>query len=375
MYLESDLVRIGKRENNKKRNYLVVNRLQGKHIPVLPSEALSMFDALAEIIEKEYSGEKLLLIGFAETATAIGAEAAIKLGAQYIQTTRETVHGVSYLFFSESHSHATEQKLVREDIDKLVGGVDRIIFIEDEVTTGNTILNIVNIMEDRYNEGKNDLSCNLKFSVASILNGMSVDNLSLYEERGIKVHYLVKIDNSKFSEIADSYTADGKYIVCDTTKKIEVKQYEFTGWINSRRVVDSKEYQEHCLKLWDDIHNEISFESGSSVLVIGTEEFMYPALFIGSCIEKIGCRVRSHSTTRSPIEVCRFKDFDTYPVHERYELCSLYDDKRKTFIYDLDSYDNVLILTDSHYDGNNGVNSLVNALKKKNEDIYLIKWI
>ena len=54
MYLESDLVRIGKRENNKKRNYLVVNRLQGKHIPVLPSEALSMFDALAEIIEKEY---------------------------------------------------------------------------------------------------------------------------------------------------------------------------------------------------------------------------------------------------------------------------------------------------------------------------------
>lgn len=99
MYLESDLVRIGKRENNKKRNYLVVNRLQGKHIPVLPSEALSMFDALAEIIEKEYSGEKLLLIGFAETATAIGAEAAIKLGAQYIQTTREIVQGVSYLFF------------------------------------------------------------------------------------------------------------------------------------------------------------------------------------------------------------------------------------------------------------------------------------
>ena len=233
MYLESDLVRIGKRENNKKRNYLVVNRLQGKHIPVLPSEALSMFDALAEIIEKAYSGEKLLLIGFAETATAIGAEAAIKLGAQYIQTTREIVHGVSYLFFSESHSHATEQKLVREDIDKLVGGVDRIIFIEDEVTTGNTILNIVNIMEDRYNEGKNDLSCNLKFSVASILNGMSVDNLSLYEERGIKVHYLVKIDNSKFSEIADSYTADGKYIVCDTTIMFEVKKYEFTGWINS----------------------------------------------------------------------------------------------------------------------------------------------
>ena len=39
-YTEKDLVKIAKRENNTKRNYLVVDPLQGKHIPVVPSKAL-----------------------------------------------------------------------------------------------------------------------------------------------------------------------------------------------------------------------------------------------------------------------------------------------------------------------------------------------
>ena len=42
MYSESELVAIARRENNSKRNYLVINRFQGKHIPVAPSKALSL---------------------------------------------------------------------------------------------------------------------------------------------------------------------------------------------------------------------------------------------------------------------------------------------------------------------------------------------
>ena len=45
-YTEKDLVKIAKRENNTKRNYLVVDPLQGKHIPVVPSKALDLFAAL-----------------------------------------------------------------------------------------------------------------------------------------------------------------------------------------------------------------------------------------------------------------------------------------------------------------------------------------
>ena len=80
MYKEEDLVRIAKRENNTKRKYLVVNRLQGKHIPVSPKNAFEMFDALAELVKEAYSGEQLLLVGFAETATAIGGGVGCKTG-------------------------------------------------------------------------------------------------------------------------------------------------------------------------------------------------------------------------------------------------------------------------------------------------------
>ena len=71
-YTEKDLVKIAKRENNTKRNYLVVDPLQGKHIPVVPSKALDLFTALADTFREKYKDEKLLLVGFAETATAIG---------------------------------------------------------------------------------------------------------------------------------------------------------------------------------------------------------------------------------------------------------------------------------------------------------------
>ena len=69
MYKEKQLVGIAKRENNTKRKYLVVNRLQGKHIPVSAKEAFRMFSELAAQVREAYAGERLLLVGFAETAT------------------------------------------------------------------------------------------------------------------------------------------------------------------------------------------------------------------------------------------------------------------------------------------------------------------
>jgi len=93
MYTEEELVRVAGRENNSQRKYLVVNTLQGKHVPAAPKESLCMFGALADKLEKAYVTEELLLIGFAETATAIGAALAVRLNSYYMQTTREDVEG------------------------------------------------------------------------------------------------------------------------------------------------------------------------------------------------------------------------------------------------------------------------------------------
>lgn len=363
MYTENELVKIAKRENNNKRSYLVVNQLQGKHIPVSPKQAFQMFEELADIVGDKYPSEELLLIGFAETATAIGSALATRLNTYYIQTTRESIENVSYLYFSESHSHATEQKLVKDDIDKIIDKVDRIVFVEDEVTTGNTILNIIHAMEQEYS-GK------LKFAVASLLNGMNLEAEQKYQERQIPTHYLVKTNHDSYGEAAENYNGDGRYHeVSLTQESCTIPTFYPTGYVNARRLIKGSEYVAACENLW----NQITFHESGKTLILGTEEFMFPALYIARKLEQMEVEVKCHSTTRSPIAVSSQTD---YPLHDRYELRSFYDEQRITFIYDLKSYDNVVIITDADSESGVGLQSLIGALNKKgNLSISLIQWI
>ena len=394
MYTEAELVRIAKRENNTRRKYLVVNRLQGKHIPVSPKEALQMFRSLAELIKEAYPSERILMVGFAETATAIGAAVAIECQAAYMQTTREVIDGVDYLYFSESHSHATEQKLVKTDLDKIIGKTDRIVFIEDEVTTGNTILNIVRLIQKTYAQP-------VSFAVASILNGMNEEALENYKNLKIPVHYLVKTAHDTYTEIAEQYQADGTCHICTKPQEKEVEQQkevqqqiemqqtkeaqqpievqEISGWINARRLHTADTYKQACEQLWQEIQQKYGYtkytketETGRRILVLGTEEFMYPALYVGAKLEEAGYTVRMHATTRSPIAVSKE---EKYPLHTRYELASLYDKNRITFVYDLTEYEEVLVLTDAQNQETEGWESLQRALAlNQNRQIRGIRW-
>lgn len=364
MYTEKDLVAIAKRENNKKRGYLVVNRLQGKHLAVSPKEAFQMYGELADRLKREYREETLLLIGFAETATAIGSYAAIQLDSYYMQTTREPVSGVDFLHFTESHSHATEQKLVKDDLDMVIEKIDRVIFVEDEVTTGNTIWKIINIMEETYNR-------KICFSVASLLNGMNAEAEKKYRERNIRLHYLVKTNHDNYGEIAERYEDNGEYQPCNVKKACKVPMLTVSGCINARRLCTGKKYLDACEKLWQGIKEALEIPTEGKVLVVGTEEFMYPALFIAEKVEQAGNAVKCHSTTRSPIMTCSDK---IYPVHCRYELASMYDKNRVTFLYDIDKYDNVIIVTDAEVT-EEGKHSLVNAISScGNEKIMMVRW-
>ena len=47
-YTRENTLRIAKRFHNRKRTYLLVNPLQAKHIPVSPTRALEMMDALGD---------------------------------------------------------------------------------------------------------------------------------------------------------------------------------------------------------------------------------------------------------------------------------------------------------------------------------------
>ena len=357
---QEDLVRIAKRENNTKRGYLVVNPLQGKHVPVSPTKALTLFSQISDKL-KHFDRESTLLVGFAETATAIGAQIAIDLGMDYVQTTREQVPGASYWFFEESHSHATEQKLVKDRIEK-EGKYKQVIFVEDEVTTGNTILHAVDAME-KTSQNKR------KYAVASILNGMDKEALARFENKGISIHYLAKTNHSRYTEVADNYRGDGIYHE-ERRENFSIECIEVCHSVDPRRLTTGQKYQEACEEFWKATKDMV--KSGSS-LVLGTEECMYPALYIAKEIEKATkATVRCHATTRSPIVVSTEEE---YPVHERWELTSLYERGRKTFLYDLTKYDQVLIVTDAENSTKEGIAALGGTLQSVgNEKIMMVRW-
>lgn len=365
-YTEQELAAVAKRENNKKRSYLVVNRLQGKHVPVSPGKALRMFGSLAELLLEEYRGERLLLIGFAETATAVGAAVAEKLGALYIQTTREQIRDVEYFYFSEQHSHATEQKLVKDDLDRVMERVDRIIFIEDEITTGNTIRNIIELLKKAYP------GC-AGFSAASLLNGMAKTYQEEYAKSGIRLHWLLRTCHDSYEERAADCRGDGICHGCDSSLPAVVpEEYRISGCRDARRLTDGTLYKAACMQMGREAVERLQPVRGERILVIGTEEFMYPALVLASMLEEKTGWVRCHSTTRSPILV---SSEAWYPLHERYELRSLYDRQRTTFLYDLSAYDRVCMVTDAGEEEKEGLYSLINALVScGNERICVIRW-
>ncbi|OYP43625.1 hypothetical protein CG709_04360 [Lachnotalea glycerini] len=192
------------------------------------------------------------------------------------------------------------------DMDVAIPLADRIIFIEDEVTTGNTIMNIIHEIEQKYRS-------RVSFAVASLLNGMDETALRKYQEYNISMYYLVKTDHSQYEKIADNYYGDGSYtsimqdLTCHYTDELLC-----TNAVNARRLTQGEVMQEACVGLWNQINAKYVFDKVQSILVLGTEEFMYPALFVADKMERSGLRVKFHATTRSPITV---SSEDSYPLN------------------------------------------------------------
>ena len=360
-----DLIRVAKRENNTKRAFLYVNPLQGKHIPVSPSDALAVFELLAERVNRKYPDENLLVIGFSETATAIGAALAVDCprAIAFLTTTRENVGGTDYLYFSESHSHATEQKLAVRGLEYWLKAADRVIFAEDEVTTGNTILKLISSMREAFPE------ISLKFGIASLLNSMTEEKQEAFAEQGIGLIYLSGIPFAYRTNEINRYHYEPLETKPKQPRRIAVDNMQFSSGWNQRLSADTKQIREVCDR-FAQTANTLAPESGKRVLVLGTEEFMYAGLRLGKALEEKGCTVRFHAATRSPIEV----SLDAkYPLHKRYPLVSFYDPERRTFIYDLAQYDKAVIVTDAA--ACFGLDTLIGALEDSgNNDVTLITW-
>lgn len=340
-----EMVSVCKRLNNTKRDFLFVNKYQGKHFPQNPSKILKILDELIENIQEKE--QKTLVIGFAETATAIGNYVASKLENCIfeMQTTREIIEGEEPIIkFQEEHSHAPSQLLYGKK--EIFSKIDRVMFVEDEITTGKTIINFINEL--------NKINPNLNYAVTSILNWQDEENDKLYKQLNIKTYYLIK---GKIKDV-------NAKVEVDTIKKYECKEQD-EKQINYKKVKselcnlkatrlgrvpikDNNFYENYIfdkLSQKSEILRKIKTEQNKKVLIIGTEEFMYEPLLLAKYLEdNTSHDIFYQATTRSPIEVSKQSN---YILKERFEFVSAYEEERKTYLYNLKKYDYILIITDS----------------------------
>lgn len=371
IFKKEDLIKVVRRENNQKRGYLYVNPIQGKHVPVSPKFSLQLFSLLAQKVKKRYFNEKILLIGFAETATAIGNAIAYEVPnvSYFLNTTREIIPNAEYIFFTESHSHATEQRLVVNNFEKIIPLIDRIVFAEDEVTTGNTIEKLMHKIFEKYSVKS------MKFGIVSVLNSMTEKRMKEFEDNGIICDFLYRIPTQyKIAEIRNHTYEPLEREVIDKYEGVP-EEIKIGNYWNSRIVIEADTMRKLCHEFLKETLCRVRvLGKYLKILVLGTEEFMFPAMLLGRELEKLypNVEIKFHATTRSPIEVSLDKD---YILHSRLPLASLYEEERKTFIYNLERYDKVFVVTDALNINEKGKKSLIGTLEHLgNTDITVIKW-
>ena len=299
----NDLIVMGKRINNEKRNFLFISKVLGKHIEAKPSVCKEIGCKLAGLIfNKEEKGEsyknneKICVLGFAETATGLGmAVASYIQNSYYLTTTREDIKEIkSILKFEEEHSHATTHKCFPLDKDKLINS-EKIILVDDEITTGKSMINIIKELKEVTNAKK--------FIIVSILDWRNEEHRKVYDDlvnkENINVEVLSLISGEIKIKDTTTYMDNNDNVINDTTDvlnynaldRIDLKtnyEKEVESYLlhTGRFGVDFNEIQALESKC-KDIANRLEDFIGSNkkILVLGHGENIYIPCRIASYIK------------------------------------------------------------------------------------------
>ena len=358
-YTSQNTLRIAKRFHNRKRTYLLVNPLQAKHIPVQPSRALAMMDALGARLARKYP-DAGLVIGFAETATAIGAVVAGHMGPHcvYLHTTRESFPGaLHWIEFQEEHSHAVEQKLSDDALSEQLSKTHCVILVDDEISTGATLLNMVAQLRQRH-----PCLAEKQIVAASILNRVSPEHEARMRQAGVQSEYLVKLPQEDYAALVAPIEIREADPALPRPLSFQRRTLSCPPPGDPRLGLPFSEYRQSCLVMARAFLEQAlpHIPAGSRILTLGTEECMYPVLVLGAMLEEMGrdYQVRCHATTRSPIGVCPDPG---YPIRSGCRLPSFYDGERTTYLYDLEPCDVLIVISDTPAEGTDALCSLVGA--------------
>ena len=381
---------------NKKRSFLFVSKVLGKHIPLPPQVPMIASTLLASIyyegktakqmpgkeqlieaikdgstknLQAAYSvvknlscqlDEPVVFIGFAETATALGHGVFDCFSdATYIHSTREILADQEVtLYFEEEHSHATDQRCYAPE--QYLNNDKPICLVDDEITTGNTALNIIASIQKRFPRKE--------YSILSLLDWRSEEDqqrLKEFEKSHdvcITTYALLTgtIQVEGTPGLTESTNVVGESVVgvpdferiSLQSLPVPLPHYKYSS-IDSFGFKDGSYYSALTGRFGISSDNKQDVEAycqgageylrkrrtGKRTLCLGTGEFMHipmkTAVYMGE-------GVSYHTTTRSPIFPI---DREGYPIKNRLAFESPEDPATMNYAYNVSNmkYDEVFL--------------------------------
>ncbi len=357
---------------NPKRAHLLVSNVLGKHVPQLPSVVYGHGFALGRRV-RELLGtdaESAVVVGYAETATGLGHSVADGVGdVTYLHSTRRPVEGVERAGgFEEAHSHATSHVLLPED-GELLGGDGPLVLVDDEFSTGNTIMNTIRDLHERYPRGRY-----VVVTLVDMRSGADAGRLSAFaEEIGARVDLVaaasgtVKLPEGvleRGQELVGRYEpgfsgAQGTVPSAPTGPQPNITRVDLHwpadlpdggrhGFTAAHRIRLDAALPEMAARLAEALPLD-----ARRVHVLGFEELMYAPLRLAHELEHIAdAEVRYSTTTRSPVLAVDDPGYAirtrlTFPAHDNPA-----DGPGDRYVYNIAGadFDAVLVIVDSTAD-------------------------
>jgi hypothetical protein len=328
---------------NPRRAHLIVSQVLGKHIPVDPRIAYAAGRLLGERVARTLGapgvprplsalaaalrGDRTalaglafapddvarpavapLVIGYAETATALGhAVADAFAGARYLHSTRRPIPDFPPVgTFDESHSHATEHLLLPADPDWLRDSAP-IVLVDDELSTGRTAIATIEALQH--------IRPRRRYVVATLLDLRGHEDRIAFDRAARRVD--TRIDVVSLATGTVSFPADVLERASTLIADLEPDDARGAAPAPVRRV--DADWPVRLLSggrhgfgaegrgplrtavaaLAEEVAADLP--GTGTVLVLGTEELMYTPLQLGVELARRRGSVRFSSTTRSPV--------------------------------------------------------------------------
>lgn len=278
---------------NTRRGFLFVSKVLGKHWPARPAAMRELHAWLATQIPSALPGP-VVFIALAETAIGLGQgvfEAYLQKhsghGALFLHTTRYRLRDAPLVEFQEPHSHAPRQFLhlpAAPRLRHLFMQARSLVLVDDEVSTGNTFLNLAGACR-ALNPGIEHAH------LVTLTDFLGDESRARLSQTGIPVTHSAALHGRFSFEPRQVHTCD------PPAQKVQPATGSGASGLFGRLGTVRP------LALPDGLADRLAQGVGSAqrVLVLGTGEFMHPAFLLACALERRGIDVFVQSTTRSPI--------------------------------------------------------------------------